>query len=421
MQTRAVTDLTEPQSDFFLSPFKYTAAVAGYGSGKTECAITKLLHNKFKYPTVDSSYLAPTLGLIKDIFYPRVAEILDFDRIPYNINKGSNTVEIQGAGKVFCRSMTIPDSIVGWEAGDAFIDEFDLLPKDKALMVLRKISARLRSKFPDDKVNQLFFTTTPEGFKATYELFKKNPLDDSMLIQMSTESNRHNLPKNYIEDLRKQYPPELIDAYIEGKFVNLTSGAVYPYFNRDKHRSKRTIKRREPLHIGMDFNVGNMSAVIFPENRFVNGKPQLRIIGELMNYFDTPEIIAAIKAKFPENPITVYPDAAGKNRNTTGATISDHKLLKLAGFKVRALNKNPFVKDRVQSVNRLFEYDQLLINYEAAPETTEAVEQQIYNRNGSPDKDGGLDHPVDALGYRVCKDFLISKPQLDYGLMLGGG
>ena len=294
--------------------------------------------------------------------------------------------------------------IIGWQAGDAFLDEFDVLPTDKAIQVINKLSARLRQKFPDGKKNQRFITTTPEGFKATYKFFKKEPLADSRLVQMSTYSNPH-LPDDYIQGLLDLYPEQLIKAYLNGEFVNLVSGAVYYAFDRKESHTNREIKKGEPLHLGMDFNVGKMSAVTY-----VDG---LNIVDELIGFYDTPDIIEAIRERYDDHRIIVYPDAAGNSRNTTGATTSDHKLLKAAGFEVRSLNKNPLIKERVQSVNAVLLSGEMKINIKKAPQTTEALEQQIY-KNGMPDKSQDIDHPVDAVGYRVCKTHLISRPRLDY-------
>lgn len=396
--------LTEPQSDFFHAEERYVAAVAGFGAGKTAAAVSRIMTTKLKYPTVDLAYLAPSYGLIRDIFYPYMAEILTDMNIRFNINKGEHNIYIQGHGKIFCRTMERPDMLVGWQAGDAFMDEFDLLPTKKAETVIRKLSARLRVKFPDGKKNQRFITTTPEGFKATYKLFKKDPIPDSRLVQMSTYSNPH-LPDDYIQGLIDLYPEQLIKAYLNGEFVNLVSGAVYYAFDRECCHTDRVIHKGEPLHIGMDFNVGKMSAVIF-----VDG---LNIVDELIGYYDTPDLINAIQEKYDGHKIYVYPDAAGKNRNTTGATTSDHKQLKLAGFTVRALKANPMIKERVQSVNKVWQNGEMKINTEKCPSTTEAFEQQIY-KGGIPDKSQDLDHPIDGAGYRVCKTHLISKPKINY-------
>ena len=399
-----VVSLTKPQSEFFHATERYVAAVAGFGSGKTQAAVSRLLTTKLKYPGIDVAYLAPSYGLIRDIFYPYMSEVLSDMNIGFNINKAEHNIHIKGHGKIICRTMERPDMIVGWQAGDAFLDEFDLLPTEKAKAVIRKLSARLRQPFPDGKKNQRFVTTTPEGFKATYQMFKKEPIEDSRLIQMSTYSNPH-LPDDYIQGLVDLYPEQLIRAYLKGEFVNLTSGAVYPNFDRELCHTDREIKKGEPLHIGVDFNVGKMSGVVYDS--------ELNIIDELIGYYDTPDLICAIKERFEGHRVAVYPDAAGKSRNTTGATTSDHKLLKMAGFTVKALKANPLIKERVQSVNRLIENGSLKINTNKCPQTTEALEQQVY-KGGIPDKSQDIDHPLDALGYRVCHSHLISKPRIDY-------
>jgi len=405
-------DLTYPQSEFYMSTAAYVAAVAGFGSGKTRVAWTRMLNTKRQYPKIDLAYLAPTYALIRDIFYPYVEDTLTALGIKHNINRGENVIHIQGMGQIFCRTMDNPDMIVGWQVGDAFIDEFDLLPTDKALKVIRKVSARCRQKFPDGKKNQKYITTTPEGFKATYQLFKKNPLDDSALIQMSTYSNAHNLPDSYIPDLESQYPEQLIAAYLNGQFVNLTAGNVYYNFDRKENYTPEEIRYREPIHIGMDFNVNNMNATV---HVIRNNKPMA--LDEIIDVKDTPHMIQVIKELYPEHPITIYPDASGGNTTSKNASQSDIRLLKSAQLPVAAARKNPFIKDRVISMNLAFcsakGERKYLVNSDRCPSYTEALEQQAFDKNGMPEKrmDNNIDDINDAGGYFIHRKYPINKPQ----------
>lgn len=408
-------DLTMPQTEFFTSDASYVAAVAGFGSGKTRAAWTRCLATKMMYPRIDLAYLAPTYALIRDIFYPYVTETLvDMRMDPkrdFTINKGENVVHIHGMGQIYCRTMDNPDMIVGWEVGDAFIDEFDLLPTDKALKVIRKVSARCRQKFPDGKKNQKYITTTPEGFKATYKLFKKEPLQDSALIQMSTYSNAMNLPPNYIADLESQYPEQLIAAYLNGQFVNLVSGNVYYNYDRGLNHTNEMIEKREPLQIGMDFNVGNMNATV---HVIRNNKP--RALDEVVGLRDTPAMIDALRELYTDHPITIYPDASGNNASSKSASLSDIKLLRQAGFVINAPNKNPMIKDRVTSMNLAFctakGERNYLVNSDRCPSYSEALEQHVYDRNGLPEKrmDNNIDDINDSGGYFIHRRFPINKP-----------
>lgn len=396
-------DYSLPQSDYILSGAEYCAAVAGFGSGKTKAAASKILVNKLNYPTIDQAYLAPTYSLIKSIFYPVMIELLVQSgfrpRKDFVLNKSDHEIHIQGYGSILCRTMDDPDMIVGWEVGDAVMDEFDLLPTEKAKQVMTKVSGRCRQKFPDGKQNQKGVTTTPEGFKATYELFEKDPLPNSQLIQMSTYSNAANLPEGYIESRIAQYPAKLVDAYIEGKFVNLTSGSVYPCFNRKVNNTHYVAKPREPLHIGMDFNVYKMFAGV---HIIRDGVPHL--VHEFTGVRDTPAIIEAIQEEFPDHSVIVYPDASGDNKSSKSASLSDIVLLRAAGFHVDCPTKNPLVKNRVNSVNAKF-YSHgspgYFVNVEKCPVSTLAFEQQVYDKNGQPDKSSDLDHPVDGCGYFI--------------------
>lgn len=389
--------LTRPQWEFFRSRAKYVAAVAGYGSGKTQAALVRIVATMIDNLELNTAYLAPTYPLIRDIFYPKAEEFLTDCGISYELNKTEHTIQLHGLGKIYCRSMDKPASLVGWEVGDVYLDEFDVLPKDKAFDVFRKASARARQKKPDGSHNQILVTTTPEGYKATYDLFKRDPLKDSELIQMSTYSNAHNLPPGYIEDLKAQYPSQLIDAYLLGKFVNLQSGTVYYVFDREQHNTDVLPADHEPLHVGMDFNVMDMCATVH-----VLRNQTLYAVGELFGLRDTPHMIETLKERYPGHPVFVYPDASGHGTTSKSASVSDISLLRKAGFTIRAKNKNPFIRDRVAAVNAAFEHGRYFVNTEQCPEFTDALEQQAYDpKTGMPEKDGHIDNRVDGAGYLI--------------------
>ena len=63
------------------------------------------------------------------------------------------------------------------------------------------------------------------------------------------------------------------------------------------------------------------------------------------------------------------------------------------------------VKDRIQAVNLMLDAETLRVNIDRCPMTAEALEMQAYNKHGEPDKEGGFDHPNDALGYGVVYKF----------------
>jgi hypothetical protein len=405
-------ELNSPQSAFIQLPHKFRAFVSGYGGGKTWVGSTAMCARYWSHPLINQGYFAPTYSHIRDIFFPTIEEVADTIDLRVDIKEGNKEVHFYSGrnyrGTTICRSMDNPAAIIGFKIGSALIDELDVLDIKKAKESWRKIIARLRW---EGALNGADVTTTPEGFKETHKLFVADVADKQSLgklygiVQASTRDNEANLPAGYIQSLIDTYPAELIDAYIDGRFCNLTTGTVYRHYNRQRCESSEAIKAGEPLFIGMDFNVGKMAATVYVSR--ANG---WHGVDELKDVFDTPAMIKLIKDKWPQHRVVVYPDASGDSRKSVDASKSDIALLRQAGFEVRVKPTNPSVRDRVLSVNKQFETGRLWINSRLCPTVATNLEQQAYDKNGEPDKKSGFDHQNDATGYPVVYEFPIIRP-----------
>lgn len=399
-------ELTWPQYDFVTSEARFPAMVAGFGAGKTEAGIVRAITLKIKYPKQDVAYYLPTYDLIQKIAFPRFEQILLEKKFVTVLNETKKELTVIGCGKIIFRTMDAPESIIGYEVADSVVDELDVLKTDKAADVWRKIVARNRQKKPDGSTNTIGVATTPEGFKFVYEKWKKKPMKGTQLIKASTASNPH-LPKDYVDTLKDQYPDHMLAAYIEGEFVNLTTGSVYFEFDRKLNAAPLGvgIKPNEALHIGFDFNVGQMAAVV---HILRDGEPIA--VDEFVGYLDTPALIRAIEQRYSGHRIFAYPDASGKNRKSNNAAESDIVLLKQAKFLVLAKPSNPFVRDRVAAFNKMIHKAGkrvYKVNIDNCPHLVEGLEKQAYDKNGEPDKSSGVDHVIDAAGYFVAYRFPI--------------
>ena len=398
-----------PQAAFVNSFDQFPAFVGGFGSGKTEAAIKRALRLKFRYPQQNIAYYLPTYDLVRMIGYPRFSEVLTNARVPFKLNQSDHVLTIKDKGQIIFRTLDNPARIVGYEVADSIVDELDTLKQADAEHAWRQVIARNRQKKPDGALNTVAVATTPEGFRFVYNQWAKDPAHGYQLFRASTYSNARNLPDGYIDSLKRSYPAQMIAAFLDGQFVNLTAGAVYPDFGREANHTPEVIAEGEELHIGLDFNVYNCTAVVCVI-RF--GAP--KILGELVKMRDTPHVITTIQEKYSGHKINIYPDASGQSNKTVNATESDILLLKRAGFTVHVPTKNPFVKERVMAVNALIcnsvNERKLLINTILAPTITECLEQQIYDDNGEPDKSDGKDHGPDALGYFLHYKWPIVKP-----------
>tara|TARA_R110000850_G_scaffold276019_1_gene416694 strand:+ start:519 stop:1760 length:1242 start_codon:yes stop_codon:yes gene_type:complete len=401
--------LSAPQ-DIFLNGLntKYRAYVGGFGSGKTFIGCIDLLNFFGKHPGTLQGYFSISYPSIRDIFYPTFEEAANMLGFTVVIRESNKEVHVYRNGfyygTVICRSMDNPASIVGFKISRALVDEIDVLPKAKANTAWNKIVARMRLKI-DGVVNSIGVTTTPEGFLFVYSKFKKEPTKSYSMVQASTYENEKYLPEDYIDTLKETYPGELINAYIEGEFVNLTSGTVYTEFDRVTHNTDVTWDGREPLHIGMDFNVCNMSSVISVIRNNV-----CYDVGEIVGGYDTPSMIISIQERYQKCQINIYPDSSGKNRNAQSASESSIQLLRAAKFQVYAKTKNPFVKDRVLAMNTSFTKKKHFVNVSQCPTHAANLEQQVYNTAGEPDKSAGNDHTNDANGYLISYKYAVLKP-----------
>lgn len=416
--------LNEPQAEFLALEHKYRAFVAGFGSGKTVAGAAGICQHVWEYPRINSGYFAPTYPLIHDIFYPTIEEVAFDWGLKTKLNESHKEVHFFSGSKyrstVICRSMENPGDIAGFKIGHAQVDELDLLKQEKAALAWRKIIARMRYAVAGLR-NGIDVTTTPEGFKFVYQQFVeevgKRPELAKLygMIQASTYDNEANLPVDYIDSLRLSYPPQLIEAYLRGRFVNLASGAVYPDFDRRLNHTDAQISEGETLHIGMDFNVLKMAAIVFVVRE---GRPLA--LAEHTKVRDTPAMAELLKRVYrtekgdKPHPILIYPDASGQNTSSKNASESDLTILKAAGFEIRVNPSNPAVKDRINAVNAQILNDKgerrLMVNTRRCPDFTSALEKQIYDpKNGEPDKKSGNDHPNDAGGYFIVKQWPIVR------------
>lgn len=383
-----------------------------HNSGKSETLAQRAIADAAHSGKALIGIYAPTYDLLKLVNMARIELKLHEHGIRHKLHTQDKAIYTShpGFGDFIFRTMDAPERIVGYETFCAHADELDTLKTDHARKAWNQIIARNRQRLAErpGAINRASAYTTPEGFRFTHDRWVVNATPDYRLYRAPTYSNPF-LPADYIDGLRSSYPAQLIDAYIEGHFVNLTSGTVYSSFDRARCDSGETIRPGEPLFIGQDFNVGQMFSAIC-----VRRFDGFHAVDELAGLLDTPELIRIAKDRYAGHDLTIYPDASGKGRKTVDASRSDLSLIRDAGIRVRVNASNPAVRDRIVAMNHAFEGGRLKINARACPTLTAALEQQAYNpKTGEPDKEGGFDHPCDALGYLAVKELPVRRPSRD--------
>ena len=378
---------------------------AGYGAGKTRSLCAKAVQLAIRNQGFTGAVMEPTAPLIRDIWQNDFETFLENYGIPYTLRQSplpEYSLHLPlGESKILCRSFENWSRIIGLNLAWVLADEIDTVAPSIADRAFPRILARLRS----GNQRQFGVASTPEGFRWMWNTFGSNEAKtktDRRLIKMRTYDNPH-LPPDFISRLEDNYESGLLQAYLNGEFCNITTGVVYSRFDRSAHviEEKPNIDN-EPLRIGIDFNIGNTNAVV----GLAIGD-SMTVFDEINASYDTDSLAKEIKTRYPFNKIYIYPDASGGNRSTN-ATKTDIQILESYGFVNQSASSNPPVRDRVNSVQRMFEDgkgQKRLKIHSCAKKLIECIELQSYTEKGDPDKEAGYDHMVDALGYITWRLF----------------
>ena len=125
-----------------------------------------------------------------------------------------------------------------------------------------------------------------------------------------------NVDAEEIEAAKADLDERTFQQEYEAKFVNY-SGIIYYAFNREESVRRGVLS--DDLHIGMDFNLDPMSAVVCVREGQV-----LSAVDEIVMYgSNTDEMADEIKQRYPNRRITVYPDPASKQRKTSAGGRTD--------------------------------------------------------------------------------------------------
>ena len=378
---------------------------AGYGAGKTRALCAKAVHLAAANQGFIGAVMEPTGPLIRDIWQNDFDDFLEAYGIPYTFRASplpEYLLHLPGGDtKILCRSFENWTRIIGLNLAWVLADEIDTVAPSIASRAFPKILGRLRS----GNIRQFGAASTPEGFRWMFNTFASEEAQgrsDRRLIKMRTQDNPY-LPPDFIERLQANYDSNLLRAYLDGEFINLTTGTVYDRFDRAKHITAEALDiSRDPLRVGVDFNVGNMSAVIG-----VRTGKGLTIVDEVSGAHDTDALGAEIRRRYPDHRIYGYPDASGGNRSTN-ASQTDIQILESYGISNQSPKANPPVRDRVAAVQALLENGKGEIRLKVSSScrrVIECLELQCYSEKGEPDKDAGHDHMNDALGYLVWREF----------------
>lgn len=414
LQSFKPVKLTSKQANIYCWGWQTTArfrdAVCGRRFGKTYLGKAEMrraarLAAQWNVSVEDEIwYAAPTFKQAKRVFWRRLKQAIPPSWRDGKPNETECSITLKSGHIIRVVGLDSYDNLRGSGLFFILIDEWADCPWEAWEEVIRPMLSTCKYVVNGEQREggHVLRIGTPKGFNHCYDTFREG--QDGLYGHKSwsyTTLQGGNVPQSEIDDAKRTMDPKTFSQEFEAGFLNY-QGVVYYCFDRRKNNCTTAVKTKEPLIIGMDFNVGKMAAIVIVLR---DGQP--RAADELVGIFDTPAMIEEIERRYPDHPITVYPDASGDNRKSSDASKTDISLLKAAGFKVVVDNANPSVKDRVNSTNAMLcnttGERRLLINVSKCPILAQSLERQVWDDKGEPDKKSGHDHANDAFGYPITK------------------
>jgi len=317
-------------------------------------------------------------------------------------NESDLSLELTNGSIIALRGAENPDALRGVSLSSLVVDEAAYVKQEAWEMVLRPALS--------DQGGPAWFITTPAGLNWFHDLWEQAQEQTDWSTFSFTTIEGGNVPAEEIEAAKRTLDERTFRQEYLASFETL-SGRVFPEFDQD-NITDSAADSGGPILVGLDFNVSIMAGSIASK------------IGDTLHVWDeiaiknsnTDEVCAWLKGKFPRREIIVYPDPTGAARKTSAAGKTDHGIIRQHGFRVVAPRSPWAIKDRLNATNWLIknmEGERRLMVHPRCKNVIKSLRNLTYKEGVDdfvPDKDSGLDHHADGLGYMILSALNLVKP-----------
>jgi len=339
-----------------------------------------------------------TIGQSKELYFNNFTNYFDplFDpSLVADINRQDRIITLINGSRITVTGAENPEALLGRSLDLLLMDEFQGIKEDVFTVYLQPMLA--------DRNGSVVFSGTARRGSALMEYYERGQGNSIYWKSWKVTTEESGSPAGKPDALaqaresisKEQFLQEYCCVPMSGE------GACYPEFGIENqidfydHSDK-------VLHVGMDFNVGKMAAVVA-----VKDKKNLIIIDEIIlttRDSNTHSMVAELKKRYPGRQLLIYPDASGRNRNTSSIDVNNtnHQVLRQAQFNLIFDHKgNPPIEDRTQLLNAKIlsaSGTRTLFVLKKCKQLIKSLTVRTY-KNGIPEKDGVNDHCNDALDY----------------------
>lgn len=211
------------QKAFFNAPETFVGLFGGVGNGKTLAGCIKIIELSTKYP--DNLCLVGRLTYpelrdsTREVFIQALTSLYGPSKNgAWSLNKAENSITFWNGSNVIFRHLDEPANILSMNLGAFYIDQAEEVDEEVFLI--------LQSRLRRQNVAELkgFITGNPKGHNWVYYKFgmgeADNPTnhaqDQYRMITAPTIANANNLPKDYIDNLKKSYSIEWFNRFVMG-------------------------------------------------------------------------------------------------------------------------------------------------------------------------------------------------------------
>jgi len=384
------------QASVFTSQKRFRIVVTGRRWGKTWLALWWLVVNASSGPNRTCYFIAPSYRQAK-----RIAWRILKQQVPaaarHRTNEQELSIELGNGSIIQLHGADHPDSLRGVGLDVVVLDEYAFMDPETWTMVVRPMLS--------DRRGSAMFISSPSGLNHFYELYMSAKTRTEWdTFHFRTEDGGY-VAMDELVSMRAEMDAKRYAQEFEASFETLQN-RVYHAFDRE-HNVTQLDLRDAALLIGMDFNVNPMTAVIAQR-----AGDQCHVIDEIvLNNSNTQEMMQEINRRYPGRRGVVHPDPSGVARKTSAPVgKTDFHIIKEAGWPVYPTQPYPLV-DRINTVNARLCNAQGERRLLISPKCTHLIKalDALTYKNGTkiPDKNSGLDHISDALGYLIMGVFPI--------------
>lgn len=195
-----------------------------------------------------------------------------------------NHIAYCGTVTVIFLPMEQPDLLFGEDAVACIQEESDELPESTLIEACKALSERTRQQIPGYRSPFLCIASTSQGQKGLYRLYN-NFIKSGIgfvLVHGRTQDNFY-LPRAQVIDLYKMYDETERKVFLDGEFLSVSKGRVFPGFDWARNFSNDDLDLNLPANakvfIGQDMNTGFSRASAWVSLRDKDGVYRMHCIG----------------------------------------------------------------------------------------------------------------------------------------------